>query len=86
MEVLVTSWASTPTCRRSYDCGGSSQRLVIAAGLLLLALVVVVVVVVVVAALRNGTCIWLAILAYLWGKWGVSGTALCSPSALVRQA
>jgi hypothetical protein len=81
-EVLVTSGTSAPTYHgsSSFDGGSSSQRLVVAAGLLL-----VVVLIFATTTLGGSACIGFATLPHLWGRWGVPGTALCGPDALVRQ-
>jgi hypothetical protein len=79
---FVTLWTSTPD-RRSSCCGGgsSSQRLVIAIGLLLL-----VVLIFAPATLGCSAFIRLATLPHLWGRWGVTGTALSGLAAFVHQA
>jgi hypothetical protein len=56
MRVLVASWASAPTRRRTYSYGSTRQQWVVATGLLLVLVVAI--------ALSNGLHIGLAILSY----------------------
>jgi hypothetical protein len=57
--------------------------LVVAAGLLLLLFLLVLVFAT--TSPDDSACIRLATLPCLWSRWGVPGTALCGPSALVCQ-
>jgi hypothetical protein len=72
---LVTSWATAPPTITAAAVGCCHRPFLL-----------VVLSFVVISALSGGPCIGLAILPFHRGRWGVSGTALCGPSTLVRQA
>jgi hypothetical protein len=79
---LVTLGTSAPTHRGSTSYGGGSsiQRLVIVAGLLLFLVLVLTA-----TSLGSSAHFGLDTLPCLWSRWGVLGTALCGPGALVMR-